>query len=372
REHCPNICVVLMCLSLAFLKVIIYYVVIGQCSWPSLHDHSRQKKPPLQAEVEPLKMMLLADTHLLGPKRGHWFDKLRREWQMYRTFQTALSLHSPQVVAFLGDVFDEGQWSNDEEFDTYMERFWDLFYVPRGTKVIVVAGNHDIGFHYRLHQYFVNRFDKTFNTSAVHMTTIKGNMFVTINSMAMHMDTCSFCVHAEALLKDVERRLQCSLVRLTSHHIVPPKQTCKKVESQQYSRPVVLMHFPLYRMSDSECSEPDAALYPDKDEAFREKWDCLSKEATEMASSVLTALQPRVVFTGHTHHGCLTHHRGDIPEWTLPSISWRNKRSPSFTLAIFTPDDFAVSKCYIPQETTVVLIYVTSAVLLGFWCIFSH
>ena len=31
-----------------------------------------------------LKTMLLADTHMLGPIRGHWFDKLRREWQMQR------------------------------------------------------------------------------------------------------------------------------------------------------------------------------------------------------------------------------------------------------------------------------------------------
>lgn len=32
----------------------------------------------IQSEGEPLRVMLLADTHLLGPKRGHWFDKLRR------------------------------------------------------------------------------------------------------------------------------------------------------------------------------------------------------------------------------------------------------------------------------------------------------
>ena len=46
--------------------------------------------------------MLLADTHLLGPYRGHWFDKLRREWQMHRAFQTAITLHKPEVVFILG------------------------------------------------------------------------------------------------------------------------------------------------------------------------------------------------------------------------------------------------------------------------------
>lgn len=33
---------------------------------------------------EPLRAMLLADTHMLGPFRGHWFDKMRREWQVSR------------------------------------------------------------------------------------------------------------------------------------------------------------------------------------------------------------------------------------------------------------------------------------------------
>lgn len=46
---------------------------------------------------------MVADTHLLGPFRGHWFDKLRREWQMKRTFATAMTLHQPEVVVFLGE-----------------------------------------------------------------------------------------------------------------------------------------------------------------------------------------------------------------------------------------------------------------------------
>lgn len=138
--------------------------------------------------------MFIADTHLLGPKEGHWFDKLRRsislhvvchlifikkefimnyyfrEWQMYRVFQTMMSIHGPEVVFvlgiyiyidilsqknhyfsliyYLGDVFDEGQWCSSTEFENYMRRFYSLFYVPKDTRLYVVAGNHDMGFHY--------------------------------------------------------------------------------------------------------------------------------------------------------------------------------------------------------------------------------
>lgn len=48
----------------------------------------------------------------------------------------------------IGDLFDEGQWSSSTEFSQYIERFHSLFSVPKNTYLYVVAGNHDIGFHY--------------------------------------------------------------------------------------------------------------------------------------------------------------------------------------------------------------------------------
>ena len=48
--------------------------------------------------------MILTDTHLLGPHNGHWLDKLRREWQMHRSFQTTMTLFRPEVVFFLGTI----------------------------------------------------------------------------------------------------------------------------------------------------------------------------------------------------------------------------------------------------------------------------
>lgn len=56
------------------------------------------------ANEEPVNVMILADTHLLGSRNGHWFDKLRREWQMHRAFQTAMTLHKPELVFILGTI----------------------------------------------------------------------------------------------------------------------------------------------------------------------------------------------------------------------------------------------------------------------------
>lgn len=93
--------------------------------------------------------MILADPHLLGPLKGHWFDKLRREWQMHRTFQSAITIHQPDVVFILGDIFDEGQWVDDAYFRSYVQRFQHIFRTPDHIPVYSAIGNHDVGFHYR-------------------------------------------------------------------------------------------------------------------------------------------------------------------------------------------------------------------------------
>lgn len=77
-------------------------IFLLQCAWPSLDPSKADVSVPLNPNNEPVRAMLLADTHLLGSRNGHWFDKLRREWQMHRAFQTAVFLHRPEVIFFLG------------------------------------------------------------------------------------------------------------------------------------------------------------------------------------------------------------------------------------------------------------------------------
>ena len=59
--------------TLFYCEFFVYYLVLWQCSYPSTPSSSTS-----------MRAMVLADTHLLGSRKGHWFDKLRREWQMHR------------------------------------------------------------------------------------------------------------------------------------------------------------------------------------------------------------------------------------------------------------------------------------------------
>jgi hypothetical protein len=47
----------------------------------------------------------------------------------------------------------------------------------------------------------------------------------------------------------------------------------------------------MYRPSDSNCSLPDAAPIDEKDIPFREKWDCLSQEASKQVFLLIVLFQ---------------------------------------------------------------------------------
>uniref|UniRef100_A0A0N4ZU65 Metallophos domain-containing protein n=1 Tax=Parastrongyloides trichosuri TaxID=131310 RepID=A0A0N4ZU65_PARTI len=215
---------------------------------------------------------MIADTHLLGPYKGHWFDKLRREWQMWRSFQTSLTLLSPDATFFLGDIFDEGQWSNREQFDEYINRFNELFKVNKNTQRYVVVGNHDIGFHEGLHPLRELWFGKAYpNSTPVGIIKLKNETFVLVNSMAMHGDDCRLCHMAEIEIERIGKMLKEE--GSMSQSGVDTHKENDKIEK----RPTVLMHFPLYRINDMYCEGGEELndINIRKSELFREKWECL-------------------------------------------------------------------------------------------------
>uniref|UniRef100_A0A5F9CFS5 Metallophosphoesterase 1 n=1 Tax=Oryctolagus cuniculus TaxID=9986 RepID=A0A5F9CFS5_RABIT len=272
---------------LFFCEFLVYYLVIFRCNWPEVktraRDQARQTLDPV------LRAMFLADTHLLGEVTGHWFDKLRREWQMERAFQTALWLLQPEVVFILGDIFDEGKWSMPQAWADDVERFQKMFRHPSHVQLKVVAGNHDIGFHYRMTRYKVKRFERAFNCEMLF--SWKGVNFVMVNSVALEGDGCTICSKAEEELMDISHKLNCS-------------------------------------------------------------------------RQLLWWLRPRLVLSGHTHSACEVLHQGGVPEISVPSFNWRNRNNPSFIMGSITSSDYALSKCYLPYEDTVLSMYCGAAGLL--------
>ncbi|XP_042317621.1 metallophosphoesterase 1 isoform X2 [Sceloporus undulatus] len=312
-----------------FCEFLIYYIVIIHCHWPQLKSQSPRASEQTSEFV--LKAMFLADTHLLGEINGHWLDKLRREWQMERAFQTALWLLQPEIVFILGDVFDEGKWSSSQAWSDDVRRFQKMFRHPAQTELIVIVGNHDIGFHYEMNAFKLERFSKVFNFTSEKLITRKGINFVMVNSVALEGDGCMICRTAEAKLAELSHKLNCSL-----------------------------QHYPLYRRSDSKCTGEDSAPLDKKNDLFREKYDVLSQEASQQ---LLWWFHPRLILSGHTHSACEVLHNGRILEISVPSFSWRNRNNPSFIMGSISSTDFSLYKCFLPCENTVITIYCTAGVV---------
>lgn len=348
---------VLLLMLIFYCEFLHYYFVLILCTWPTLSSQN-EDITIAKSTQKPLKAMVIADTHLLGSREGHWFDKIRREWQMQRIFQTSMSIHSPDVVFVLGDLFDEGKWCSDTEFQYHVDRFRRMFRHSKDVAFHVVVGNHDVGFHYDMTVHKHDRFQKAFNAPSVRMQQISDSVFVFINSMAMEGDNCNLCADAVRKMNKISQTLKC-----WQGAEEYSRENCKDIELSPYSRPIILQHFPMYRSSDINCSTPDAAPEPKKSVPFRENFDCLSRRSTK---KIFKLLNPRLILSGHTHHGCYKVHENGTPEWTVSSLSWRNKVSPTFLLVVITSNNFAVHQCEAPNERTVIYMYIIGAVLSFF------
>ncbi|XP_040209881.1 metallophosphoesterase 1 isoform X2 [Rana temporaria] len=298
-------------LVIFFCEFMLYYFVIFRCAWPDL------KNAPSAHSSTPLKAMFLSDTHLLGEIRGHWFDKLRREWQMERAYQSALWLMQPDIVFILGDLFDEGKWSNSKAWDGDVSRFRSMFRDPPQTELIVVVGNHDVGFHYEMTEHKLKRFEKVFNLTLEKVVTRKGINFVLVNSVALEGDGCVICRAEEDRIFKVSRQLNCSIKKNQSDF----EKKCGRLHLLPPSAPILLQHYPLYRTSDSECTGEDSASPEEKQVLFIEKYDVLSLDASKKG--------------------------------------------------LITAEDFALEKCFLPSENTVIYTYSVASMLLFLYAVFQ-
>ncbi|XP_061587767.1 metallophosphoesterase 1 [Cololabis saira] len=343
--------VLIVCVGGAFLfcEYLIYYPAILKCGWPEPRTAGRPADAALRA-------MVLSDTHLLGAVGGHWFDKLRREWQMERAFQTALWLLRPEIVFILGDIFDEGKWSSQKHWEDDVRRFHRMFRHSTDTELVVLVGNHDIGFHYEMDWFKLQRFEKVFNASSTRIITKKGVNFLLVNSVALHGDGCPICQSVEKELMKLSRDIKCS-IQSSSEEM----ESCEGSQAYPPTAPIMLQHYPLYRVSDASCTGQDAAPPEERHLLFREKYDVLSKEASQR---LLQWFKPRLILSGHTHSGCEVLHDNKYPEISVPSFSWRNRNNPSFILASVSAASYSLSKCFLPEESTVIGVYCSAGACL--------
>eukprot|EP00127_Corallochytrium_limacisporum_P006808 Clim_evm23s236 gene=Clim_evmTU23s236 len=340
-----------------------YRLAVSWCAWPSIDNE------------DAVRLLISGDTHLIGP-RGAWIDRVRREWSMSQLWTSAHGRLKPQISMILGDVYDEGKWVHQLAWQNYLQRS-DAIFVDEGIRgntltekdkneLIIVVGNHDVGFHGPMNRQLVDRFTKAHHPDGIEAKIAREDMvrlemhrdinFIIINSMAFEGDNCELCTQAKGQLRDIAAHVQ-----------------KRGLPDRMLRTTVLLSHFPLYRERDNDCIDYQPNAHPNAG-LNRAGKDVISKRASRF---ILQELDPDVVFSAHQHYQCSYMHYPQngktIPEYTVSTFNWRNRPDPSFDLATLSPshsdaadiDEIVqLTTCHGPDERNVFLIYSCVGILV--------
>lgn len=98
------------------------------------------------------RILFVADPQLLGDtfdKNWYsWAAKVDNDMHIKNTFTLVYTHVKPDVICFLGDIFDEGSVASHTEYNKYYARFVDVFRVAMTEKSVgkfFVSGDNDIG-----------------------------------------------------------------------------------------------------------------------------------------------------------------------------------------------------------------------------------
>lgn len=339
-----------------------YFVFYFNCSnWPG--PESLQN-----LEFEELtKLMIIADTHIMGPIKSVKIDKLRREWQMKQAFSISNSIFKPDVIVFLGDLFDEASFSRDDSFHKAKIDFDNIFKFDREQQeLIVIPGNHDVGFHNQMKSfpYMLQRFSHSYmSTEGIEISftpkTERLNLILS-NSMSFYNDTCMHCSRSKSELHEIEEYLR------------------KRFEKdpQKYGAPIVLGHIPFYRNNDLNCSYPSRM----QEKVLKENVQGEDVLHEAVSKTLLETLKPRISISGHTHMLCYTHHEissnkslDTTLEITITSYNHKYaEQKPGFLLMSANSTHVFTKHCNTIEEWVVVSVYIATLLTVLSRLIFTH
>ncbi|XP_014204848.1 uncharacterized protein LOC106636832 [Copidosoma floridanum] len=94
-------------------------------------------------------VLLVADPQILGYQNENYRGSSWALWDsdryLQKTFSRAVARTQPDVIAFLGDLMDEGHIASAEDFEKYKRRFARIFDTPDHVMKIYLPGDNDIG-----------------------------------------------------------------------------------------------------------------------------------------------------------------------------------------------------------------------------------
>uniref|UniRef100_A0A0K0DF53 Metallophos domain-containing protein n=1 Tax=Angiostrongylus cantonensis TaxID=6313 RepID=A0A0K0DF53_ANGCA len=158
---------------------------------------------PQPNSSESLGILIVADPQLVGFRNeNHMIGPLTR-WDcdrfLSKGFSYALSATNPDVIVFLGDLFDEGVEASESEIEWTLSRFRNIFnsQFPK----IFISGDNDVGGEMEpVQSVLTTRFRSTFTNSFPvssalfnHLTFTEAGMLEPDLILSAHDHKVSFC-----------------------------------------------------------------------------------------------------------------------------------------------------------------------------------
>jgi len=291
--------------------IIVYYAEwlypsqsLGQCSW-SLGPNAQH-------------VAFVADPQIVDgysyPNRNwffSWFTRVISDRYAARNFRLIHQKAKPDVVFFLGDLFDGGrEWTDDKVWYDELKRFKQIF--PSSSKIphyMSLPGNHDVGSVDTIVPAAFERFRKVFG-DANQAISIGDYTIVTLDTNAL-------------------------MNQKVSSIYQPVSEFYENLKANRgiYGNMIILTHIPLYR--------PEGAYCGFERESSPFTWVQGHQYVTEvnpvLSQDIFFKLRPSIVFSGDDHDVCKYNHQwtnvDSTVEYTVKSFSMAGGiRRPGFQM----------------------------------------
>lgn len=282
----------------------------------------------------------------------------RRNWKFIQYYL------DPDTNIFLGDLFDGGRDSNDEDWMDEYRRFNNLFpKMPSKRTIMSLAGNHDIGFGDGVIESARQRFTTYFGES---------NNYIDIaNHTIVLLDTISLSNSKNPRIKSDAQNFMDEFAQ--SYHPFPK---------------ILLSHVPLWRDPNQiPCKGPRESKRSFPIERGKQYQTVIDGYITP---EVLSKVQPEAIFCGDDHDYCHITQRYDVngvsktaEEYAVkscamnmgiqkPAIQLLSLNNPDATGPSPGKQTWQTEMCYLPDPKWPLTCYSVFGILTAIWFLYMH
>ncbi|XP_017777817.1 PREDICTED: uncharacterized protein C630.12 isoform X2 [Nicrophorus vespilloides] len=134
-------------------KTLLVYILflLSIYTYNEVYQYHSKKWNQLDCKQKCNRILLVADPQLIGLKNEvlHFLTPLTiwdSDRYLRKTYEDVYKFTEPDIVIFLGDLFDEGSTATNSEYKSYADRFFNVFNIPSNfAKTIYIPGDNDIG-----------------------------------------------------------------------------------------------------------------------------------------------------------------------------------------------------------------------------------